>query len=207
MSWIGVITDAGAAILAQWDGGGHTLTIDGATVGSGITPEANLRAMTNLKTPEDTAQVIQVEEVTGGTRFKVQVLAADDAYIAHEVGIWAHLDSGTSTLIAVHQDSGTGVSVPDEDTSPDFAFALYCVHQISNTSQIQVTIDTSVFVTLATLNDYVTELSARLHSLERMVLQNDFYVPFATDDVDLTLFTTDDGEAIVADWHYQMEGE
>ena len=158
MSWTGVITDVGAEILAQWHAGGHTLTIDGATVGSGITPAVDMRNATDLVHEEDTAQVIQAEAVDGGTRFKVQVLAADTAYTAHEIGIWGHLDSGTSTLLALHVDPDTGVSVPDSATSPDFAFALFCIHAISNTEELEITVDTSVFATIATLNTAVADV-------------------------------------------------
>jgi len=213
MSWIGIITNAGADILEQWDAGGHTLTIDGATVGSGITPAVNMRGATSLASEVDSAEIVQVDSVTDGTRFKVQVLAADIAYIAHEVGIWGHLDNGERTLIALHQDDGEGISVPDKVSSPDFAFSLFCIHAISNTEELQITVDTSVFVTISTLNDTVaglnsliSELNGRLATLEYMTLQNDFFVPLQTDDEELTLFTDDDGNVIVCDWKYEKEG-
>lgn len=213
MSWNGVITNAGAAILEQWDAGGHTLTLDGATVGSGITQAVNMRQATDLAHEEDTAQIIQAEAVDGGTRFKIQVLAAETAYTAHEIGIWGHIDSEESVLIALHQDADAGISVPSESVSPDFAFALFCVHTISNTEDLQIMVDTSVFVTISTLNDTVaalnsviSELDGRLSTLEYMTLQNDFFVPLATDDEETTLFTDDDGNVIVCDWKYEREG-
>ena len=155
MSWNGVITNAGAAILELWESGGHTLTIDGATVGSGYVSAVNMRNAVDLQHQEDTASIIQAEAVDGGTRFKVQVLAAETAYVAHEIGIWAHIDSGSSIMIALHQDTDTGVSVPDVDTSPDFAFALFCVHAISNTAEIEISIDPSVMVTQSTIGSLI----------------------------------------------------
>ena len=39
MAWIAVVTNAGRALLDQFSAGGHTLELDGATVGSGVVAE------------------------------------------------------------------------------------------------------------------------------------------------------------------------
>ena len=53
------------------------------------------------------------------------------------------------------------------------------------------------------LQNQITEVDTKLTLLEHMTLQNDFYVPLATDDSTLTLLTDDFGNAILADWIYK----
>ena len=161
MSWTGVITNAGQALLDQWAAGGHTMTIDRAAVGSGITSLADLLTATNLAHYEAAASIIKVEAVTGGTRFKIQVSpSASEAYQATEIGIWAHIDSEASVLMALHQDTEGGVAVPTQSQMPDFAFALYCIHAISNTSELTVNIDPSAFVSNAVFTEAVESLDS-----------------------------------------------
>lgn len=151
MSWSGVITNAGQSMLDQWTLGGHVLTITGATVGSGYVSAASMRAATALNSEEDDASIISSEAITDGTRFKIQVGPTDGtAYTAHEIGLWAKLDDGEETLLALHQDPDGGVGVPTSTDSPDFAFAMYLVHSISNSSDLSVNVDTSAYVSQST---------------------------------------------------------
>lgn len=53
------------------------------------------------------------------------------------------------------------------------------------------------------LQNQITEVDTKLTLLEHMTLQNNFYVPLATDDNTLTLLTDDFGNAILADWIYK----
>ena len=53
MAWKCVVTNAGAALLANYAQGDHTLYIDGATVASGIMDEINLRVATALTDEKD----------------------------------------------------------------------------------------------------------------------------------------------------------
>lgn len=53
------------------------------------------------------------------------------------------------------------------------------------------------------LQNQITEVDTKLTLLEHMTLQNNFYVPLATDDSTLTLLTDDFGNAILADWIYK----
>ena len=151
MSWSGVITNAGQSMLDQWTLGGHVLTITGATVGSGYVSDASMRAATALSSEKDDASIISSEAITDGTRFKIQVGPTDGtAYTAHEIGLWAKLDDGDETLLALHQDPDGGVGVPTSTDSPDFAFAMYLVHSISNSSDLSVNVDTSAYVSQST---------------------------------------------------------
>lgn len=149
MGWIGVITNAGAALLAQWAGGSETLYITGATVGSGYVPDANMRTATGLQSTKDNASIVDNKAVgTTGRRIRIRVRPhATAAYIAHEIGVWAKLGAnGTATLLSLHQDAAEGQSVPTEAASPEFLFDLNAVLAVSNDGSIEVNIDTTVYV-------------------------------------------------------------
>lgn len=53
------------------------------------------------------------------------------------------------------------------------------------------------------LQNEIDEINEKLTLLEHMTLQNDFSVPIATDDEDLTLIVDDLDNAILADWKYK----
>ena len=149
MGWIGVITNAGAALLAQWAGGSETLYITKATVGSGYVPDANMRTATALQSTQDNASIVDNKPVgTTGRRLRVRVGPhASTAYTAHEIGIWAKLGvSGMETLLSLHQDKDDGISVPTQAASPEFVFDLNCVLTISNNGSLTVNISTTVYV-------------------------------------------------------------
>lgn len=154
MSWNGVITNAGRALLDQLALGGHVLTITGATVGSGYVAEANMRSATALNSQKDNASIVSAEIISDGTRFKVQVgPTSGTAYTAHEVGLWARLDDADPVLFSLHQDPDGGVGVPTAAESPDFAFALYLIHAISNTESLEVNISPTVYVSNSTFTE------------------------------------------------------
>ena len=119
MAWVGVVTNAGRALLDSYAAGGHTLNLTGATVGSGTVDEANLRIQTSVSSEKDSASIISTEEIEGGVKYKVQVgPASTSAYVAHQIGLWAKLDNGANTLLMLAQDADAGVSVPLASVSP-----------------------------------------------------------------------------------------
>lgn len=175
MAWSGVITNAGAAMLNQLAAGEHVLHIDNAKVGSGTTAAENMRSATALNTQKDSASILSSRVQSGRVQIKVQVGPNVSAgYTAHEIGVWAHVDSGASALFALHQDTGDGVAIPSTAENPDFAFALYIVFAAANTANIAVTVDTSATVSESTLaealEDYATkaELAAAEEALSEV---------------------------------------
>ena len=123
-----VITTAGMAILNQWAGGG-TLTIDGAQAGSGTVTAANLPSQTALV---NVVQEPPISKYTAGSdkmEFSVQFGPANSQYTMKQVGIWGHIGSGNSTLIAIYQDE-TGVTIPAQNDIPDFVYMLHAVISI-----------------------------------------------------------------------------
>lgn len=150
-----VVTNAGKALLQQWTGGG-TLTIDGARAGAGAVSQLNLINQTAVTQEKQTLSIISTRQVEGGTQFHVQITAPDAGYTAKQIGIYGHLGSGDSTLIALYQDE-SGITVPSKAEMPDFVYAFYATIQGSNTGTLSVTLDTSALVTQATLTAAVAK--------------------------------------------------
>lgn len=149
MGWIGVLTNTGNALLAEWALGGRTLNITGATIGSGTVPQANMRTATALNQQKMTASIAEKKKITGGVNLRIRVGPAADsvgAFTGHEIGIWANLDGGTDVLLSYHMDDVVGVSIPAEAASPEFFFDLNCPMSISNDGTLNITIDSTVHV-------------------------------------------------------------
>lgn len=173
MSWIGVITNAGAALLAQWTAGDHSLTIDKATVGSGVRSVVNLRTATALAQEEADGSIVSARPVTGGTQFRIRVSpAAVTAYTAHEIGIWGHLDDDDDnlTLIAIHQDADTGIEVPTEADMPSFQFDLYCLHAIGNEGELNITLTEEVY---PTVDEMDAAIDSTIETIESKVAETE----------------------------------
>lgn len=192
MAWSGVITNAGAAMLNQLAAGEHVLHIDSAKVGSGTTAAENMRSATALNTQKDSASILSSRVTGNRVQIKVQVGPNVSAgYTAHEIGVWAHVDSGASALFALHQDTGDGVAIPSTVENPDFAFALYIVFAAANTASIAVTVDTSATVSESTmaeaLEDYATkaELAAAEEALSEVATSGANGMMSATDKAKL----------------------
>lgn len=192
MAWSGVITNAGAAMLNQLAAGEHVLHIDSAKVGSGTTTAENMRSATALNTQKDSASILSSRVTGNRVQIKVQVGPNVSAgYTAHEIGVWAHVDSGASALFALHQDTGDGVAIPSKVENPDFAFALYIVFVAANTASIAVTVDTSATVSESTmaeaLEDYATlsDLAGAVETLSAVATSGANGMMSATDKAKL----------------------
>lgn len=149
MGWFGVLTNAGNALLAEWALGGRTLNITGASVGSGTVPQANMRMATALNNHKMAASIAEKKKIENGVSLRIRVGpagAAVGAFTAHEIGIWANLDGDADVLLSYHMDDDVGVSVPDEESSPEFFFDLVCPETISNENDLNITIDGDVHV-------------------------------------------------------------
>lgn len=140
-----VITNAGRDLLAQWAGGG-TLQISKATAGSGTVPAVTLAQSTALVDEKQLLTITQRKPIEGGMELKLQITAADEADVYTQIGIWGRLNGDDEVLLAIYQDD-TGIGVPSKAEMPGFVFAMYCVLCISNALDIDVTVDTSAYVT------------------------------------------------------------
>lgn len=183
MAWTGVVTNAGRALLDSYAQGGHTLTLLGVTVGSGTVADANLRIQTAVASEKDTGSIISVEDIEGGTKYKLQVgpaSASVGAYTAHQIGLWAKLDSGSSTLLLLAQDADAGVSVPLASVSPNFAFAIFAALAVDNTDTLTVNIDQTAYVTVGTMTAALAAqkavMDAALAKLGLEIYNEQFYI-------------------------------
>lgn len=183
MAWVGVVTNAGRSLLDSYAQGGHTLTLLGATVGSGTVAEANLRVQTALTTEKDEAAIISADVVDGGVKYKIQVgpaSASVGAYTAHQIGLWAKLDDGARTLLLLAQDAETGVSVPLASVSPNFAFAIFAALAVDNTDTLTVNIDQTAYVTVGTMNAALAAqkavMDAALAKIGLEIFNEQFYI-------------------------------
>ena len=151
-----VVTNVGAQVLAKWAAGG-TLIIDSAKAGAGTVDVTRLREQTALTEEKATLSIVGKKAQDTGTEFRVQLQAASAAYTAKQIGIFGHLGTGNSVLLALYQDE-TGIAVPSKAEMPDFVYAFYATIQGSNTGDISVTVDASALVSKATLETAVAEM-------------------------------------------------
>ena len=151
--WTGVVTNAGAALLARWAQGG-TLAIVAAKAGTGTVPVVQLIMSTDVAGDSHDLSIIDHSAADGGVKYTVQFSTEETAYTAMQVGIYASLDGGARTLIAIYQAaSGEGISIPATSESMGWAFTFGATVQMSNTGSLTVEIDESAYVTRGTLDD------------------------------------------------------
>ena len=76
MSWVGVITDAGVNLFANYASDGKTLSINSVKTGTGPVSSEGMRARTSLVAETGTGIVESKQQVTGGTMFRLNIGAA-----------------------------------------------------------------------------------------------------------------------------------
>ena len=155
--WNAVVTNVGATLLARMMEGG-TLAIVGASAGTGTVPLVQLIRSTNVAGTSHTLGIIDYTEVENGIKFAVQITAENSAYTVNQVGIWATLDGGARTLLAIYQaDAGEGIAVPATSEMPDFVFTFAALVEMDNTGTLTVNIDSSIFATVGMLNSAIAD--------------------------------------------------
>ena len=152
MGWVGTITDAGRAMLAQIVSGDHTLTILDATSGTGTRDVSELAGATSLVSEHGAITIAEVQKRSDCTRVWTRVKADTTGYTVKEIGVWAKVDNGARTLFSIHQNSD-GVVVPASSEDPNFIFDLICTFSPSNTDNFSVTVDPTSLVTQEEIED------------------------------------------------------
>lgn len=146
-----VVTDGGIQLLSQWAGGG-TLTITRAAAGSGTTDVVVLSKMTALTNERQQPEIVGYRTEENGIRYSIRLTAADEEYTANQIGIFARLDGGDETLIAIYQDE-RGIQIPAKTDMADFIYAFYATIQMSTAGSLHVTINPNTVVTQEDLNE------------------------------------------------------
>jgi len=156
MSWIGVITDVGQQKI-NGAIGGTILTINSIKLGKGSVPQANMRSATDLNDYVTTGSLTS-DLVQEGLKLRILATAYTSVYTLTEVGVYGRLSGeSTDTLIALYQETGDGIAIPDSSTFPDFAYVLYALIASSNVSNITVTVDSSALVSHGELEDSLSD--------------------------------------------------
>ena len=150
--WTGVLTMAGLDLLSQWAAGG-TLQILGASAGSGTIDAAALMAATTLANEVEEVSIVACKKLENAVQYDVQFVAVDEEYTAQQIGIWARLNDGARTLMAIYQDSENGIAVQSKANMPGFIFGFQALVQMGSTGDLTVNIDTGALVSRADLDE------------------------------------------------------
>lgn len=156
-TWSGVITNAGNILLNEWVNE-KPLNFDSAAAGQGAVAAAAMMAQTALASKKQNASLLGGEKVTGGIRLKIRIAAPTTAYTLNQFGVWASVEGGASTMIALFQME-QGIPVPSETESPDFVYTFYALISCSNIGTWTVTVDSSACVTLGDMTTAITEMA------------------------------------------------
>ncbi len=144
-NWIGVITNAGNALLNAWVGG-KVLNFDGAEGGTGTVQEVAIIAQTALVNKRQDLSILGAERLPEGYRLKLRVPPSDEGYVLNQIGIKATVTGGQSTMLALFQHE-QGIVIPSKTEIPDFQYTFYALVSCSNTGHWTVTLDPTVFIT------------------------------------------------------------
>lgn len=156
--WSGAVTNVGVALLKKWATGG-TLTITKAQSGSGFVNTSQLAAQAALTNPVQTLTITGYQTGDTGVTYRVQILAHTVEYTLRQIGIFAKLDTGAETLIAIFEDE-TGLTIPSSADVSDFVFSFSATVQMANTGSLTVNMDTSALVSRSEMEAYVAEALA-----------------------------------------------
>ena len=157
-NWVGVVTNAGKALLEQWAASAATLNIENATVGTGTISEADLRIATSVSQEVTSVAVVSQSRTDSGARFRVQVTPLDDEYNMRQIGIWGRVGTGSRTLLALYQNED-GIIIPAKSVSPNFVFSLYCGIAMTHDGDVRLITDEGAYVTLDTFNNVLGSLN------------------------------------------------
>jgi len=183
MSWIGVITTAGAALIANCISESKALVIDTVKTGSGTTGTGTeeqiktaMKAATALNTYVTSGSISGQSSTSDSVTVRMQIGPHTDAYTMKEVGLFGKKD-GTDTLvlIALYQEMD-GISIPDVDVFPDFRYTLGGKIPISVTDVVVVK-DSVAYVPredFEDLSDDVSELQSDVSELQDETTTKDF---------------------------------
>lgn len=158
MSWKGIITNAGSALLSK-RGETDTLTISRAAAGAGRVSEMLLMAQTALQDEKQTMSIASKKLTKEGVVIKTHLTAPDTGYLMGQYGLWARLNSGEETLMAIFQNEAD-VNIPSKSDSPDFMATFNSLLTFANSGSIEVIVDPSALVSRAEMEEYVASATA-----------------------------------------------
>lgn len=157
MSWNGVLTSEGNALIAQWSGG-KVLTLTRAAAGTGRVSVEALMAQTALVNEKREISIVGNDTVKNGQRLKMHITPTTEKLTFHQIGVWGKLDDGEEKMIALFQtETDKGVDIPAVGEKPNFSYTYYGTLEFSNKGTLTVVFDTSALVNAKTLNEAIAE--------------------------------------------------
>lgn len=175
MKWIGVVTNAGNELLTAWVDG-KVLQITSADAGSGTVEDVALLAQQAVSSPQLGAGLVGRRKIQNGIQLRIQVAPQEESYSLHQLGVWARIENGEKTLLALYQNR-EGVPVPSKIESPDFAYTFYGAVVLDNTGKFEVTLDTSVLVSLEMLQEDLLDMRTEIF---RTIMTGEVSLPLET---------------------------
>lgn len=163
MAWVGVVTNAGAQLFANYSQSGQTLSVNCVKCGSGSVQQSDMRGRTSLVSYVDDgtveSQVIQGNSVVYRLRANP---ASSSSYTLTEMGLFLDATASgqtTTVMVAYFLEVDGGITVPLASSFPDFAYILVSSLAIANDVNITFTVNPAAFVSNSTMN---TELAKKL---------------------------------------------
>jgi len=136
-----VVTNAGLLLLQQVLEG-RRLFLDYAMGGTGTYPPETLKSRTSLLNQKQQFPIIQQKNVHNGKQVGALITNFElpESYMLTQYGIFAHIEGGPVTLLAILQDS-EGLKIPSRTEIPEFHFVFYVIIDFSNEAIWEFTID------------------------------------------------------------------
>lgn len=183
MSWVGVITDAGKDLFANYAQSGLELSINKCTCGNSKSAQENMRSQTELVGTITMDGVVESKvNVQNGVQFRLKFGAAPadpGAFTMKEIGLFVDATDGettTTTMVAYYIETGDGINIPLKSNFPDFAYVIVANLAIDNTIEMAIEVDPDAVISVSAMEAYINEHNARLR-----------YVPFSIAVSDWTL--------------------
>ncbi len=171
--WKGVVTNAGANLLRGW-AAGEKLTITRVEAGSGTVEEVAMMGQTDVAGGGKEASLVGSRKLDKAVQFHIQIMAQEQGYTLHQLGVWAALNGGTDALLALFQNL-EGVPISSRADTPDFLYTFYGVVALNNSGTIEVLTDGNAWVTLETLNEIMgaarEELSDKIEDYQKEAIR------------------------------------
>lgn len=149
MAWKGVITNAGSALLAR-RGERSVLTVSRAAAGAGRVSDVLLMSQTALADERQTMSIVSRTATAEGHKIECVIGPPEAGYRMTQYGLWAKLDGGAETLLAIFQND-QDVAIPSKADSPDFSVTIWSLLTFSNVGSLEITVDASAAVSYADL--------------------------------------------------------
>lgn len=153
---LATITDAGSNLLASWVSG-TTLNITRAACGTGtVGSEDALYKLTALVDERHAMSIVGKTKEDRSVVLKLQATAAEEAFTMNQIAVFANVNDGPSVMLAIFEDPG-GITIPKKSTTQEFLYNFYATIMINSSGKINVTIDTSVMVSLEDMLEHLKD--------------------------------------------------